>query len=103
MDTHLLRLYVAGDGSRSQRIALELERICKDAFGDRYELEVIDVLRDPALAEQDHILATPTLVRVQPPPRLCIIGDLHHREKVLQALDILPSARDAQGQASDDD
>ena len=43
----------------------------------------------PELAENEKILATPTLVRVLPPPLRKVIGDLSNREKVLLGLDLV--------------
>jgi circadian clock protein KaiB len=50
---------------------------------------VIDVLKNPQLAEEDKILATPTLSKILPPPVRRIIGDLSDRERVLIGLDLL--------------
>jgi len=50
---------------------------------------VIDVLKNPQLAEEDKILATPTLAKILPPPVRRIIGDLSDRERVLIGLDLL--------------
>ena len=54
-----------------------------------YALKVIDVLKNPQLAEEDKILATPTLSKILPPPVRRIIGDLSDREQVLIGLDLL--------------
>ncbi len=88
MNTYVLKLFLAGDGPKSEYIVSELHAICKAAFGEAYHLEVVDVLKDPQRAEEDHVLATPTLVREHPLPRIYVIGDLNHREKVLNALNI---------------
>jgi circadian clock protein KaiB len=50
---------------------------------------VIDVLKQPQLAEDDKILATPTLIKILPPPVARIIGDLSNKEKVLLGLDLV--------------
>jgi circadian clock protein KaiB len=50
---------------------------------------VIDVIKQPQLAEDDKILATPTLIKILPPPVARIIGDLSDREKVLLGLDLV--------------
>jgi len=85
-----LRLYVAGETSRS-RVALEnLKRICEQHLSGRYELEVVDLLQNPQLAAGDQILAIPTLVRKLPEPICKIIGDLSNTERVLVGLDIRP-------------
>jgi circadian clock protein KaiB len=47
------------------------------------------VLKNPQLAEEEKILATPTLAKILPPPVRRIIGDLSDRERVLIGLDLL--------------
>jgi circadian clock protein KaiB len=51
-------------------------------------LEVIDVLADPVQAEQDRVLATPTLVRLDPPPVVRLIGGLWNADFVMEALQL---------------
>jgi len=83
-----LRLYVAGQTARSA-IALEnLQRICRTHLEGKFQLEVVDVLKNPQLARGDQILALPTLVRKLPEPMKKIIGDLSHEERVLIGLDL---------------
>lgn len=82
------KLYVAGISPKSERMILKVIAFFDDAFGDDYQLDVIDVVHDPEQAEIDHIMATPTLVRVAPLPRCLVIGDLFHTDKVKQALDL---------------
>ena len=66
-----------------------LKNILEQEFQGVYALKVIDVLKNPQLAEEDKILATPTLAKILPPPVRKIIGDLSDREKVLIGLDLL--------------
>ena len=66
-----------------------MKNILEKEFHGVYALKVIDVLKNPQLAEEDKILATPTLSKVLPPPVRKIIGDLSDREKVLIGLDLL--------------
>ncbi len=88
MSTYKLKLYVTGKTPRSERAIANLRKICEEDLGSDYELTVIDVLERPNLAEDDKILATPTLIKVLPPPERRIIGDLSNRKKVLFGLDI---------------
>lgn len=88
MNRFKLRLYVTGRTPQSQRAIENLREICESALADRYEIEVIDVLEHPTLAENEKILATPTLVKRLPEPVRKIIGDLSDREKVLLGLDL---------------
>lgn len=83
-----LRLYVTGRTSQSQRALENLKSICETELNGVYEVEVIDVLEHPNLAERDKILATPTLVKRLPEPVRKIIGDLSDRERVLVGLDL---------------
>lgn len=83
-----LRLFVTGRTPQSQRAIDNLRAICETDIQEGYEVEVIDVLEHPALAEKDKILATPTLVKRLPEPIRKIIGDLSDREKVLLGLNI---------------
>lgn len=87
--TYVLKLYVAGNTPNSVRALKTLKNILEKDFKGVYALKVIDVLKNPQLAEEDKILATPTLSKVLPPPVRKIIGDLSDREKVLIGLDLL--------------
>jgi circadian clock protein KaiB len=87
--TYILKLYVAGNTPNSIRALKMLNNILEKEFQGVYALKVIDVLKNPQLAEEDKILATPTLSKILPPPVRRIIGDLSDREKVLIGLDLL--------------
>lgn len=84
----LLRLYVAGQTSKSLAAFANLKNICEDHLGGRYKIELIDLLENPQLAKGDQILAVPTLVRKLSPPIKKIIGDLSNTERVLVGLDV---------------
>lgn len=87
--TYILKLYVAGNTPNSIRALKTLNNILEQEFQGVYALKVIDVLKNPQLAEEDKILATPTLSKILPPPVRKIIGDLSDRERVLIGLDLL--------------
>ena len=87
--TYILKLYVSGNTPNSMRALNTLREILESEFKGVYALKVIDVLKSPQLAEEDKILATPTLSKILPPPVRRIIGDLSDREKVLIGLDLL--------------
>jgi circadian clock protein KaiB len=86
----MLRLYVAGQTSRSIAAFANLKKICEEHLAGRYRIEVVDLLEHPRLAKGDQILAIPTLVRRLPPPVKKIIGDLSNTERVLVGLDVRP-------------
>lgn len=87
--TYVLKLYVAGNTPNSVRALKTLKDILEQDFQGIYALKVIDVIQNPQLAEEDKIMATPTLAKVLPLPVRKIIGDLSDREKVLTGLDLL--------------
>lgn len=89
MKNYVLKLYVTGNTPRSQRAIANLRRICEEELDESYQMVVIDVLERPQLAEDEKILATPTLIKQLPPPLRRIIGDLSDVDKVLLGLDIL--------------
>jgi circadian clock protein KaiB len=89
-DPFLLRLYVAGQTPKSMMAFANLKKICEEHLAGRYEIEVVDLLKNPKLARGDQILAIPTLVRKLPEPVRKIIGDLSNTERVLIGLDLLP-------------
>ncbi len=87
-----LRLYVAGQTSKSLAAFANLKKICEEHLKGKYHIEVVDLLKNPKLARGDQILAIPTLVRKLPPPLKKIIGDLSNTERVLVGLDMRPSS-----------
>ena len=85
-----LRLYVAGQTTKSIAAFANLKKICEEHLAGRYKIEVIDLLENPQLAKGDQILAIPTLVRKLPQPVRKIIGDLSNTVRVLVGLDLKP-------------
>lgn len=92
-----LRLYVAGNTPNSISAFGNLKEICEKHLGGRYQIEVIDLLRNPQLAAGDQIIAVPTLVRRLPYPVKKIIGDLSNQERVLVGLELKPAMFAAAG------
>ncbi|MCX6927843.1 MAG: circadian clock KaiB family protein [Verrucomicrobia bacterium] len=86
-----LRLYVAGQTTKSIAALANLKKLCETHLAGRYEIEVIDLLKNPKLAAGDQILAIPTLVRKLPTPIKKIIGDLSNETRVLVGLDVRPA------------
>lgn len=89
---YLLKLYVTGKSPKAEAAIANLRRICDEELHERYELQVIDVLEHPQLAEDDKVLATPTLIKRLPPPLRRVIGDLSDRHKVLLGLEVRPDS-----------
>lgn len=88
MNRYLLKLFVTGQTPRARRAIDNLSRLCEERLRGQYEIIVVDVLEDPQLAEDERIFATPTLIKLLPPPLRRIIGDLSDSDKVLMGLDL---------------
>jgi circadian clock protein KaiB len=84
----VLRLYIADSAPNSERAIANLAAICKQYLGDKFELEIIDVLEYPERALADGILVTPSLTRLSPAPSRKIVGNLSDTNSVLHALGI---------------
>ena len=86
-----LRLYVAGQTPKCLTAFANLKKLCEQHLAGEYEIEIVDLLQQPQLAQGDQILAIPTLVRKLPEPMRKIIGDLSNTERVLVGLDLRPT------------
>lgn len=83
---YLLRLYMAGNGTNSQKALANLRSLCEEHLNGRCKIETVDVVKDFNAAVRDNILVTPALILVSPRPRVMILGNLSNSPKVLAAL-----------------
>lgn len=81
-------MYIAGQTPKSVLALKNINKYCQEYLEGKYSIEVIDLLKNPQLAEGDQIFAIPTLVRKVPEPLRKIIGDLSNKERVLVGLNI---------------
>ena len=101
LSKYILTLYVTGTSPRSAVAIDNLNRICAEELDGRYELEIVDVQQDPQRAEDEKILATPTLIKQLPPPLRRVIGDLSDKEKVLLGLEVRTAASNSPSTRAD--
>jgi circadian clock protein KaiB len=94
---YIFQIYITGNTPRSELALSNLQRMCEKYLPGNWEITVIDVLEQPNLAEQAKILATPTLLKVSPPPVRKIIGDLSDLERVMVGLGLYPEQNHSQG------
>ncbi len=85
---YILKLYVAGITPRSTSAIANVRTICNEHLKGRYALEVIDIYKNPSLAEGEQIIAAPTLVKKLPLPLRRFIGDMSQTDKILVGLDL---------------
>lgn len=89
-ERYILRLYVAGMTSRSARAVENVRSFCEKHLEGRYDLQVIDVYQQPALAKSEQLIAAPTLIKKLPLPLRRLIGDMSNEDRVLVGLDLVP-------------
>lgn len=95
MAKYLLTLYVTGTSPRAKIAIANLQHLCEHELHGEFELEIVDVLENPQRAEDEKILATPTLIKQLPLPLRRVIGDLSDRDKVLLGLEVHPQPASA--------
>lgn len=78
----IVRLYIDPQSESSQKALNNIKKICKSNSNFKINVEIIDIRKNPDMAEEDKVIAIPTLIRVLPPPRKRIIGDLSDVERV---------------------
>jgi circadian clock protein KaiB len=88
MKKNVLKLYITGRTTRSQEAVRNLRALYNRLLYAQFDMVVIDVLENPEQAEEEKILATPTLVRITPDGSSRIIGDLSNTREVLQLLEV---------------
>lgn len=80
---YILRLYVTGSTPRSLRAISNLKRFCEEHLPDDYDLEVIDIYKNPEALRDENIIAAPTLIKKLPAPLRRFVGDLSNKQKLL--------------------
>lgn len=93
------RLYVTGRTLLSREAETNLRALCKGRLAGSYEIEIVDVLERPDVAEEEQIMATPTIVRLSPSPRVRVIGDLSDQEQAAHAFGLPDLSDTRQGEA----
>ncbi len=99
--TYILRLYVAGNTSKSAQAIINIKDVCESRLKGRYKLEVIDIYQQASLAKGEQIIAAPTLIKYLPLPLKRIIGDLTKTDRVIFGLDLKTSDNSPRGDTGD--
>ncbi|HEV8430502.1 MAG TPA: circadian clock KaiB family protein [Pyrinomonadaceae bacterium] len=95
--TYILRLYVTGSSHRSLLAVYNLKKLCDEYLPDDYDLEVIDIYKDPSAAREAQIIAAPTLVKKLPQPIRKFVGDMSNTQKLLVGLDLYKRQENGEG------
>jgi len=85
---YLLQLYIAGTSARSARAIVNIRKICEEHLGEDYDLQVIDIAQQPALARREQLVAAPTLIKQSPLPVRRFVGDMSQTDHILDGLNL---------------
>jgi circadian clock protein KaiB len=88
----LLRLYVTMQSTKSIKAHLYLEEICEMEKNGNYQIELINLLRNPQLGPDHQILPTTKVVMKLPEPFRKIIEDLNNSDRVLVGIDLISTS-----------
>jgi|SRR6187455_2080295 len=84
----VLQLYVSGMTPKSMEAIENIKRLCKEHLSDAFELDIIDIYKNPDIASEQHIVFSPSLIKKLPLPKKTLIGTLADTDKVIKALGI---------------
>jgi circadian clock protein KaiB len=86
---YAFQLFVAGNGSNSTQARGNLARLCEEYLKGRYQIDIVDVLKDPAIALKHSVLLTPLLIMLKPRPGVSVLGNLSDTKTVLATLRLI--------------
>ena len=84
----VLQLYVSGMSLKSMEAIENIKRLCDEHLRDTFELEIIDLYKNPEAASEQQIVFRPSLIKSLPLPLKVLIGTFADTEKVIKGLGI---------------
>jgi circadian clock protein KaiB len=87
-DKLILQLYVSGMSPKSMEAIENIKRLCDEHLKDAFELEIIDIYKNPEVAAQQQIVFSPSLIKNLPLPKKTLVGNFSDSQKVIKALGI---------------
>jgi len=84
----VLHLYVSGMSLKSMEAIENIKRLCDKYLKDAFELEIIDLYKNPEAASEQQIIFSPSLIKTLPLPKKTLIGTFKDSEKVIKGLGI---------------
>lgn len=85
---YVLTLYVTATTPRSTKAIANIRKLCDQYLTGRYDLDIVDISRDPEMARSDQLIAAPTLIKRLPLPLRRFIGDMSDTNRLKVGLDI---------------
>jgi circadian clock protein KaiB len=82
----VLKLYVSGMSENSMLAIENVKGICDEYLNGVFDLDIIDIYKNPAVAEEQQIVFSPSLIKLLPEPKKIFIGNFSNKEKVIRGL-----------------
>jgi circadian clock protein KaiB len=87
-DKIVLKLYVTGMSEKSMEAVENIHRLCDEYLEGAFELEIVDLYKNPDEASGQQIISSPSLIKRSPPPVRTLAGTFSDSKKVMRALGI---------------
>ncbi len=87
-DKVVLQLYVSGMSSKSMAAIENIKRLCDEHLHDAFELQIVDLYKNPEFASEQQIVFSPSLIKRLPLPKKVLIGTFADTDKVIKGLGI---------------
>lgn len=84
----VLQLYVSGMSPKSMEAIENIKHLCDEHLQGSFELEIIDLYKNPEIASEQQIIFSPSLVKTLPLPKKTLIGTFGDTDKVIRGLGI---------------
>jgi len=88
-DKLVLRLYVSGMSPKSMEAIENIQTLFSNYTKEQYDLEIIDIYQHPEMASNDHIVFSPSLIKLLPLPRKVLIGTRYNSDRVKSILGLV--------------
>jgi len=88
-DKLILQLYVSGMSAKSMQAIGNVKRLCEEYLKEEFDLEIIDIYKNPSLAQEHQIVFTPSLIKLLPLPKKIFIGSMSDTKKLINGLRII--------------
>ena len=85
----VLQLYVSGMSRKSMDAIENIKQLCDEHLKGTFELEIVDLYKNPEAASEQQVIFSPSLIRQFPLPKKMLIGNFSDTEKVIKGLGIV--------------
>jgi circadian clock protein KaiB len=81
------KIFINGNNSKSRKLAETVKLFLTEEFGNKFDFEEVDVIKNPEKAEEYKIIAVPTILNFSQNPPVRIVGDITNSNKLKELLD----------------